>query len=1260
MFNGKTLSTVEDELNRFADSPNNVEVEAKFGSYRKGKFISEVPFRRFHSLKRELSSHDLPSSIEHTRDYRSDTGIRKQVISVEGEEDRVVWQRKSRLRNFDHGPFYNYGVRLSFNSEVTIPPVEDFIHDILRIRHRESFHFGDIKIDMTEIDSQSTKSRKGGGDDSCSYQTKYEVEVEIGNWHITTTEKLKQFNRVLKKVFMELYDTATLYTIPERRNLFKFMNIILGEKQLTVLDFGMVAQARNLKFKDMVWGGLIGNEIKIGGKRVSNHYSVTHKADGVRKFLAIDRTGVWFVFPPEEANLVYRFTKRDHDYSLSGLILDGELVPRERRRKDVGTTIVDKEDIPGVTIYARERRRREKELERFLGFSDAEYWFLVFDALAIDKNKDIQLLPHSQRMNRAYNAVNRMELDANSRLLISFKSFRQIASPEEFFSVMQRMFSEKPILPYHEDGFIFMSGVAPYNPIRRLERQGKRRIPLRERSLTKMPDICKWKPVERLTIDFSITHRPGGKVELLALEGRDKCVPFRGTSIIPFDSEKMVDHEHEMLNPEKYPTKTIIEFRWDFDREMFVPVMARLDKQKPNRMEIAKDDYSDIFDPITQETLEGKNFRLMRKYHNSIKRNLFTKVKSGQYLLDIGSGRGGDVYSWKNFEKIVAVEPDSDHIVELRRRLETQGISDRVRIVQAGGEDAVKITRAVKSFIGEKVDVVSMMFSLTFFWKNERMLNGLVQTIDANLKDNGDIIFTTMDGDTVEEVYDPFFRGIPTRKLVFIRESEDRGFATLRLQPEDERKAGQGRKAYVYIRDSIVGSREIEGPEEVEQLRYDLPVIHSPTRIAISREEVEAELLEEVEPEEVVVEQEEYLVHLDDFERLLSKAGRVVDSKTIYRAENQHFLNEAEKEFSRLYSYGRYTLTSGVGVGLAEEYALWKRVEAISKELQDRYGSRVVGPFKRFNLNNIRVFGDLTNVSANSTAFGSILDSFEKDLKMNGIPAETIVDIIDEVEAEYPLTLEVPTKDIEIEETELPGLLRIGDSYFYVNSDRLDVLLELGDLSEVAKIVLRNYATTLTPSSNLLPGAFVRAIKEMWPGDYLIEAETTPLTSKVLLDRGLRTGHYSSYFRNEKSLGSIGLLEDWVLFETPEETSTTIVALKTPFDVNIQDSMRRYMDLLRSTPEGKHLRVILFVPTNTVESEGPLHEEIVSSGFLLYERSIRVGDEDYHVYVLESSPESKIEDLRSIFENFQDYEIETPNLELINRFTPEGVEAQVI
>src|SRR5690606_17527332 len=97
----------------------------------------------------------------------------------------------------------------------------------------------------------------------------------------------------------------------------------------------------------------------------------------------------------------------------------------------------------------------------------------------------------------------------------------------------------------------------------------------------------------------------------------------------------------------------------------------------------------------------------------------------GINILDIGSGRGGDISKWKRLidkqspeptGRVVAVEPNPDNFKEFKSRLEkNKEMKDRVVLVETGGEDTVEITRAVQDFIPQgKVDVVFLMLSMSF------------------------------------------------------------------------------------------------------------------------------------------------------------------------------------------------------------------------------------------------------------------------------------------------------------------------------------------------------------------------------------------------------------------------------------------------------------------------------------------------------------------------------------------------------------------
>lgn len=105
---------------------------------------------------------------------------------------------------------------------------------------------------------------------------------------------------------------------------------------------------------------------------------------------------------------------------------------------------------------------------------------------------------------------------------------------------------------------------------------------------------------------------------------------------------------------------------------------TREDKTHPNSaavvskiMTMAKEE-EDMF-----SVFKGLTVSIMRSYHNDVKRALLRK--GAGHLLDIGSGRGGDVTKWGHYKAVTCVEPSHANITELRRRL---GSNKKIKVIQ--------------------------------------------------------------------------------------------------------------------------------------------------------------------------------------------------------------------------------------------------------------------------------------------------------------------------------------------------------------------------------------------------------------------------------------------------------------------------------------------------------------------------------------------------------------------------------------------------
>lgn len=748
----------------------NLELEAKFGSFSKGRFESSLDRQTFNRVKAYFDR--MAKSVDSkTTDY-----IMGRVRKSVDENSNTAWMSKERQFNED---IRDYNLRISMSRETPSPPITShFSPDIIREKSRASYLvFGNtVRIDITLVNSTFLKDRGES-------ETTYEVEVEL-----VDPKSLDNFEKAINVTLRLVLDTLLLYTDKEKMNVSNEINSILGSSKKGYIDNYPLVQARNLKKRDMVFGGLIGNK-KTG-------YSCVHKTDGIRKLLYFNKLGTWLASPSS-------LTRVDNKEipTFNGTILDGELVPQENR------------------LNAAPK---------------SKYWFLAFDALAWNSDNSIQQKNHHQRMQYAQTVADQVKGEV---LMVNTKSFYNFDTAAEFFTVMRDMFRDLPLLPYKQDGLMFTPQNEIYNP-------HSDKMPLYKRKLTEYPDICKWKSSEDLTIDLLIKWRaditsPIGRI--LELYSTDR------NELIPFTKFENIDYTNPLtLN---LPSNTVIEYGFNYEARTLTPRRVRFDKERPNRRDVAEDVAEDILDPIDEETMKGNTFTLLRKYHNVIKRNLFVENR-GRTLLDIGSGYGGDLSKWKGFERIVAVEPDVEHVEELKKRIVTYGMQEKVRIVVAGGQETEKIIREVREWLGDRADVVSSMLSLTFFWQNSDMVDALVNTIVSNVKEGGKYLFLTMDGDLVEQTFEPAFgTGQVLKKL-------ELGPASLRYDSDKKPK-----ELYIDIKGTIVEN------------------------------------------------QKEWLVRLDDLTMRLGKYG--FERTMVKKADEEKFLNEFETIMTKMYTYGIYSHKEG-------------------------------------------------------------------------------------------------------------------------------------------------------------------------------------------------------------------------------------------------------------------------------------------------------------------------------------------------------------
>jgi len=897
------------------------ELEAKFLSYDydEKKFTSGVPYVHYIRLIEILDKNDnYDRKIEKSDVSIYENNIREISIDKEGERE-IIYEEKIQIdKNID---ITNYNVRVSLNKEKLIDITNYNIIPIglTRGRIRRSYYskIYPIIIDITEITEEidSVLEEDENQDDeilvkeSKIIKIKYEVEVE---YHGSRSE-IQDFFDIVEETFKLMKGTKNIYSNQIKSKLDNDISLLLKikptsknqniqkyEYKYNKITSKYLVKARNIKYRDLVYGGIVGNNsiknknVLVDKNKQGTDYYITYKADGIRKYFIIHDTGIWLVYPDDEYNLL--ITSSDEKYS--------------RFINSYKNSVFDTELV--------NLKVNQNNIEHFvLGFD-----CLVFGGINVENKSYKERLQYCNILSGKLNDS-----------IITFQVKEAILLPDDpklFFILIKDFYQKREFLNWGDDGFIFTPNnviyntrsqtikfkvinntlnvwdnnkyikfigtenkifnnenveFTPYfnNKIVEYYWNGKKLIPIKEaekadtnysaikiwdditspdvspnKLLTNTPDVCKWKPPKDLTIDFLIKIRAGldnsRNLNLYVFDG-DKQVKFNGTDRYPLNQNNIRMKGPNFTIDETLNNK-IIEFEWIKENDTIIlqPRKYRKDKNNPNQKIIAEDVWEDIMDPILIEDLIGDTPELAIKYHNKIKQNLYYQTglefKRNYNLLDIGSGRGGDIGKWLKFNgNIIAVEPYKVNRDDLIKRINKSKIKHRVTVVPLGGEKTVEITKAVKENIpGGKVDVVSLMLSMSFFWSSDKHLDALVNTIVTNLKPGGKIIFLTIDGDSLEELFNTNNKKVEMMKIA-------------------------GSKIHLYPQLGKYWGRPVD---------FELP----------------GSIIEEGG-------QREYVVHLKNFTDKLSKYGFILEniSKAI---EPNLLLSEQNLIYTSLYSYGSY------------------------------------------------------------------------------------------------------------------------------------------------------------------------------------------------------------------------------------------------------------------------------------------------------------------------------------------------------------------
>lgn len=729
VLSSETIDNIRTKLTTLVGKDINdsfVELEVRFGNFAASSFASGVDRSTFIRIRNFAIKLDPTYEYTHVKDSifreisRTTTERYTTVYDERGMPTQSFRIIKERIQNYDSPEYF---LRISISREDIddqIKPDADPIYTREKKRWSIEMDNKRFRLDLTEVTTYAPGDR-----DPRKAETVYEVEIEVLKPKL---ENLDRLNNIVSVLLKEILGTLIIYTNTERNDIINRINKSLGSRinRPGQIDHTILSQARNIKARDMVSGGLIPRTNR------DTSYSVTIKADGIRKLLFIDQLGIYLFAPPNSLMKIFTSTISQKLQGWHGTVVEGELIPKENLS----------ENAPNE-------------------YHDLIIYFLMFDVLSVAGDISIRQQIHPNRLTAIDQIIRFMgQLKDRSgvvRYRFDKKNFFPFATRKEFYDSVNSVLDNN--WPFKTDGLLFTPWNYQYDT-------GSYKIPISQRKLTKYKDILKWKPVEFLTIDFELRHiisPEGGHIELWSNDvGKAQTVPFIGTEEYPFDPLTMIQRSAEING---LPSGTIIEFRWNIPNNVFEISRIRFDKFKPNRIDFAQDTWTDIHVPVDEETIRGTKFSLIFRYHNRIKWDIFNYVGEAlpkideinvrtRTLLCIGSGKGADVRKWEanGFTHAICIEPNGENRIELGRRLASTKL--KYRIIATIGQDVDEIVRQVRDFAPNKaVEVVSYMLSLSFFFDNPESTTSILNLVNQTLMYGGYFTAFSIDGRYVLEFF---------------------------------------------------------------------------------------------------------------------------------------------------------------------------------------------------------------------------------------------------------------------------------------------------------------------------------------------------------------------------------------------------------------------------------------------------------------------------------------------------------------------------
>jgi len=197
----------------------------------------------------------------------------------------------------------------------------------------------------------------------------------------------------------------------------------------------------------------------------------------------------------------------------------------------------------------------------------------------------------------------------------------------------------------------------------------------------------------------------------------------------------------------------------------FIPNRIRYDKKTPNFIGSGMEVWDSIVNNITKDMLIAStsiraNARSIspviasKQFHNWIKSQMISLYGSNGRLLDLGSGRGGDMQKWisAGIKDVVGIELSKQAIEEAKKRYEPNKSKINIKYFQGDLSQMNILKKLNENKIDTSFDCVTCNFAIHYFFTNMDSISNLLLNVSKSLKDNGHFLVTVFNGKMVYDL----------------------------------------------------------------------------------------------------------------------------------------------------------------------------------------------------------------------------------------------------------------------------------------------------------------------------------------------------------------------------------------------------------------------------------------------------------------------------------------------------------------------------